>query len=242
MFNESKKNIFKNYNFDENIQNICLYEIEKILLSNNRSLKMYPEFNFFEPKVINDCLKEELDYSTQSQKTKMQNNYSSLTTEQKKAFGDTINATKTIKSKSKLFLINGFGGSGKTYFYNTLLPKILSEGKIAIAIASSGIASLLMEGGRTAHFKLKIPLKCNGQSTCDIKPDSNIGKLVRSAKLFIWDEAPMLDRNVYETVDRTFRDIMKQENPDAAKISYIWRRFSLNLTYYKTRKSVKNSF
>jgi hypothetical protein len=62
--------------------------------------------------------------------------------------------------KCKLFYINGFGGSGKTYFYNTLLPSNRKKGDIAIAMASSGIASLLLENGRTSHFKLKIPFKC----------------------------------------------------------------------------------
>jgi ATP-dependent DNA helicase PIF1 len=87
-------------------------------------------------------------------------------------------------------------------------------------MASSGIASLLLEGGRTAHFKLKIPLKCNRQTTCDIKSESNLAKLIQQSKLFIWDEAPMLDKYVYETVDRTFRDIMKEIDSKAATVPF----------------------
>ena len=105
--------------------------------------------------------------------------------------------------KVEIFFIDGFGGSGKTYFYNTILPAIISKGEIAIAIAlaSSGIASLLLEGGRTAHFILKIPLKCNKQSTYDIKHNTELGKLIQKAKIFVWNKAQMLDKYVYEAVD-----------------------------------------
>jgi type II secretory ATPase GspE/PulE/Tfp pilus assembly ATPase PilB-like protein len=49
------------------------------------------------------------------------------------------------------FFVNGPGGTGKTFLYNTLLSTVRSSGDIAVAVASSGIAALLMKGGRTAH-------------------------------------------------------------------------------------------
>jgi hypothetical protein len=47
------------------------------------------------------------------------------------------------------FFINGLGGAGKTFLYNTLLLIIRSKrgGITMIAVASSGIAALLLEGG-----------------------------------------------------------------------------------------------
>jgi hypothetical protein len=87
-------------------------------------------------------------------------------------------------------------------------------------MASSGIASLLLENGRTSHFKLKIPLKCTKYTTCDIKPNTQLGKLIQNAKIFIWDEAPMLDKYCFETVDRTFRDLMKNKEPKLAEIPF----------------------
>ena len=49
----------------------------------------------------------------------------------------------------------------------------------------------------------------------------------------------MADKHVYETVDRTFRDIMKQVNPALEKIHLvknynIWRRFSSNTRVHGT--------
>ena len=87
-------------------------------------------------------------------------------------------------------------------------------------MASSGIAALLLDNGRTAHFKLKIPLKCNEQTNCNININTDIAKLIQRAKVFICDQAPMLEKNVYETVDRTFRDIMKIIDSDLENIPF----------------------
>ena len=42
--------------------------------------------------------------------------------------------------------------------WRTLSAAFRSEGKIVLTVASSGIASLLLPGGRTAHSKFKIPV------------------------------------------------------------------------------------
>ena len=64
-------------------------------------------------------------------------------------------------AENKGFFVDGPGGTGKTFLYNTLLAKIRSRGEIALAMASSGIAALLLEGGRTVHSRLKVPITLN---------------------------------------------------------------------------------
>ena len=65
------------------------------------------------------------------------------------------------------FFVDGLGGSGKTFLYNTLLSSIRADNGIALAVASSGIAALLLEGGWTAHSRFKIPVNgINDLSTC----------------------------------------------------------------------------
>ena len=61
------------------------------------------------------------------------------------------------------------------------------RGKIALAVASSGIASLLLQGGRTAHSQFKIPLEPDATSTCNISRDSQLAKLIKATKLIIWE-------------------------------------------------------
>uniref|UniRef100_A0A6N2MZ70 ATP-dependent DNA helicase n=1 Tax=Salix viminalis TaxID=40686 RepID=A0A6N2MZ70_SALVM len=46
---------------------------------------------------------------------------------------------------------------------------IRSEGLIVLAVASSGITSLLLSGDRTAHSRFKIPLMVSEISSCEIK-------------------------------------------------------------------------
>ena len=85
-------------------------------------------------------------------------------------------------------------------------------------MASYGIALLLLNDGNTAHSSLKIPLNCNDTTVFAIKLQSKLAETLRNTELFIWDEAPTLSKNVYETVDRTFRDIMKVDIPFVGKL------------------------
>ncbi|GFW30752.1 ATP-dependent DNA helicase [Trichonephila clavipes] len=50
------------------------------------------------------------------------------------------------------------GDTGKTFLNSIILATIKSQNNIALAIVSSGIAATLLDGGRTAHSALKLPL------------------------------------------------------------------------------------
>ncbi|KAG4050281.1 hypothetical protein PC123_g14472 [Phytophthora cactorum] len=84
--------------------------------------------------------------------------------------------------------------------------------RIAIAVVSRDIASLLLMGGRTAHSTFKIPLKLNDTSTCSIYKPSHLKVLIQKASLFIWDEAPTTHRHAFEAVDRSLRDLMDNDD------------------------------
>jgi hypothetical protein len=49
-------------------------------------------------------------------------------------------------------LFIGYGGTGKMFLWNTLLNSIRGQGKIALAVASSRIAALLLPDGRTDYM------------------------------------------------------------------------------------------
>ena len=86
-------------------------------------------------------------------------------------------------------------------------------GKIALAVASSGIAAELLEGGRTAHSRFKIPIPINESSVCSISAQSNDAKLLRKTSLIIWDEIMMSHVHQVDCVDRSLQDIMKCDHP-----------------------------
>ena len=76
-----------------------------------------------------------------------------------------------------------------------------------IRSSSSGIAALLHTGGRTAHSKLKIPLKISATCYWDLKYQSIVAELIRRAEIILWDEAQMTHRHAFEALDRTLTDI-----------------------------------
>ena len=117
----------------------------------------------------------------------MQNN---LNMEQCIAFA-TINDA-FHRRKGGIFFLDGAAGTGKTYLYNLLLTQVRSRGKSAIAVASSGVAALLLPGGTTAHSRFKIPLQDPGSKTCGITKESALAASLRKAAIIVWDEAPML--------------------------------------------------
>ncbi|OAD67772.1 hypothetical protein PHYBLDRAFT_151300 [Phycomyces blakesleeanus NRRL 1555(-)] len=93
---------------------------------------------------------------------------------------------------SRLFFIDGLGETKKTFVFNALLCHVCRQGKIALAVATSGIAALLLVGERTAHScKLS-----NSQST-------------ETAELIIWDEASMISKDICNAVNHSMQDIMK---------------------------------
>jgi hypothetical protein len=85
-----------------------------------------------------------------------------------------------------------------------------SRGHIVLAVASSGVASLLLPGGRTAHSRFRIPLDLHEESRCAIARGTNLAELLCRASLIIWDEAPMAHRHCFD--DRTLRDILSVDD------------------------------
>ncbi|GKA71970.1 ATP-dependent DNA helicase PIF1-like protein [Tanacetum coccineum] len=85
---------------------------------------------------------------------------------------------------------------------------------IVLAVASSGIASLLLPGGRTAHSRFVIPLELMENSTCGIKQNTHLAELMQQVQLIIWDEAPMTQKYAFEALDKTLRDILGFKCPE----------------------------
>ncbi|KAG2797813.1 hypothetical protein PC112_g21619 [Phytophthora cactorum] len=137
-----------------------------------------------------------------------------LNDEQRSVYSTIINAVDNPTPGNTLFFIDGPGGTGKSTLLKHILEKVRLSGKIALAVASSGIASLLLVGGRTAHSTFKIPLRLNDTSTCSIYKQSHLKGLIQKASLVIWDEVPMTQRHAFGAVDRSLRGLM--DNDDEA--------------------------
>ena len=99
------------------------------------------------------------------------------------------------------------GGCGKTFVANTIVAAVCAQGKIALPAASSGITSLLMDGGHTAHSTFHIPIELNEASMCRIPRGSDLHQLLEQTDIIIWDEVPMQHKHVTDAVDHTLRDL-----------------------------------
>ena len=79
-----------------------------------------------------------------------------LNTEQCFAFNTILDALQ-IRS-AQVYFVEGTAGTGKTFLYQVLCHALPLQNKIVLCVASSGIAALLLPGGRTAHSCFKIPI------------------------------------------------------------------------------------
>ena len=140
--------------------------------------------------------------------------FQSLTPKQVEVYGNIM--TAVLSEVGGFFFLYGYGGTEKTFMWKTLSTAIRSKGLIALNVASSSIASLLLPGGKTTHSTLCIPLLINEESTCNIPQGSLRAKLLIKTKLIIWDEAPMINMLCFEALDRTLRDVMRAESEENA--------------------------
>lgn len=207
---------------DDQKKNYALLEIEKLLRNNGKSLKYFPPMPFPEGISLYDLqnwlLMDQLNYDKEALKLESEGLINNMTEEQRSAFDRIMDAVKN--NISKVFFLNGCGGTGKTYGWKALSSTIRAQGQIVLNVASSGIASLLLPGGRTAHSQFGIPLQVNDESTCNIKQGSPLSHLIRKTRLIIWDEAPMVQKQCFEAVDRTFRDLLRIDNPNSERLPF----------------------
>lgn len=194
---------------ESHIKNLALFEIEKLLNKNCSSLE---EFDMPLPSMdmMRDLkhrlIYEEISYDTNQQGELYEELYASLNAEQLAAYDKIMHSVN--KKEGKVFFVYGQGGTGKTHLWKALLSGMRAEGRIVLPVASSGIAALLLQGGRTAHSRFKIPIEIHDKSACNVSQQSQLAALLRRTELIIWDEAPMDHKFCFEALSRTLQDIL----------------------------------
>lgn len=75
---------------------------------------------------------------------------------------------------------------------NVLSYAVHSRGCMILNVSSSGIATLLFSGGRTAHSRSNVLIKPDEFSTCKIQLESDHTELISIAPLTICDITPIM--------------------------------------------------
>ncbi|CAF1036998.1 unnamed protein product [Brachionus calyciflorus] len=182
-----KKKIDSNRKYDEIIYSLCLKKINVHLYKNGKTLQSVElldclvddhDFDLHSNLLIKDVL----NFNITNLKKEFNDNIGKLNTDQIFAFNSIIKRLNNEQETGQIiFFIDGPGGTGKTFLYKTILAKVRSESSIALAVASSGIAALLLPGGRTAHSRFKIPISIQSTSTCHVSLQSNEAELFKKA-------------------------------------------------------------
>jgi len=201
---------------------LCLVEIDNFLRLNGKTLEDFdcmPKITSPAVEAFNNVLlANEMSYDCEEMLLKHYEYFSNLNQGQLHAYNQILDAV--CNSSGGMFFVDGYGGTGKTYLWNALSFRLRSEGRVVINVASSGIASLLLPGGRTAHSQFAIPLILVEDSCCLIEKEGKKAQLLTMASLIIWDEAPMINRLAFEAFDRTLRDIMNNVVDEALDIPF----------------------
>lgn len=200
----------------DDIYDYGLYLLQEVLRNEGRSLADWPSMP--RPRCDwanqreNTLITEQLNFDVNEQRRLWEERLPQLNTGQRLAYDDII--ASVDGQAGSLFFISGPGGTGKTFLYTVICNKLRSEGLIVLCVASSGIAALLLPGGRTPHSVFKIPIDgLDADSVCSISKNSLRADLLRRARVVIWDEVGAQHRHAIEAVDRTLQDIRDNEQP-----------------------------
>ena len=115
----------------------------------------------------NRLIEEEMHYDADDLLNESEASVSKLNDEQLHAFNCIVNVV--LSNSHGFFFVSGYGSTGKTFLWNSIVAHLRAQRKIILTVASSGVASLLLPGGRTTHSRFKIPCDLHDGAICDIK-------------------------------------------------------------------------
>lgn len=195
---------------DERALNGCLTLLQEVVTSiGGNSLDSYGLPQPIQPNNSNHEYEEATLYDREEMAAFVSNNIPRLNTEQRHIFDRVIRSVE--QQLGEIFFLDAPGGTGKTFLTGILLAEVRKQGKIALAVASSGIAATLLPGGKTAHTAFKIPIDLDSTETpvCGVSRNCDKAKVLQECSLIVWDESTMANKKAVEAVDRMLQDIRR---------------------------------
>jgi len=197
----------------DDIYDYGLWDLNRILVGMGKSLANFLPMSLpqqqWAHRIPNPLLQAE-QYNV--------NKMATLVDEQRAIFNpDQVVAFNAIlkfitNNQGHLFFIHATGSCGKIFLCNTIAAEVRRKGQIVLCVASSGIAALLLDEGRTSHSCFKISLSIHENSVAGLKHNSYIFPVLQQTKVIIWDEVPMQHKYDIDAVDQCIRDLLEVSN------------------------------
>ena len=132
---------------EQDVFDYGLHLIQCALMQSGKNLRHYPDMPLplqnWDDFIPNPLLQEQLTFDQEEMSNRVNQNYPHFNPEQKLAFDKVVDSAKN--NKGKIFFLHSAGGCGKTHVSNTIAAAICGDGDVALCVASSAIAALLLQ-------------------------------------------------------------------------------------------------
>ena len=147
----------------------------------------------------------------------VQDDRKALSDSQRNAYDSIMTAATAPSVSPRLFHISGKAGAGKTYLVNILLRHLRASKRIALATASTALASLLYDGGSTLHALAGLTIIKNFGDIVKsmLRPGGERDQLLCECDLLVIDEISSLSRGNLEAV----MDLLRAVNSKAVVLT-----------------------
>ena len=161
------------------------------------------DYGFPEAPVIDDPLNDIFNTTTQ---LRIWNEMKiGLSAEQLEIVQFCLNAMESKAGETKFVFINAPAGYGKTHLARAIAACLRGHGHSICCTATTALAAVLHEGGRTAHSAYGIPVDDSNHVECDERAQKSWKNRYDTGHL--WDEAPSCDKKNIEAVEEMFRGL-----------------------------------
>jgi len=177
---------------EDNVYDYGLWDLNRILVGIGKSLADFPLMLLpqqqWAHRIPNPLLQAE-QYDVDEMATLVDKQRAIFNLDQAAAFDAVLESV--TNNQGHLFFIHAAGGCGKTFLCNTIAAEVRRRGQVALCVASSGIAALLLDREKTSHSRFKIPLSIHKDSVAGLKHNSYMFPVLQQTKVIIWDKVSM---------------------------------------------------
>ncbi|GFV82386.1 ATP-dependent DNA helicase [Trichonephila clavipes] len=119
---------------------------------------------------ISHAYVETNSYNLEAERQEGERLMSMLNLEQRTIFDAVIRAIQDVDEGSpKAFCVNDFAWSGKSFLFNSIIYSVRGLGESVVPVAWTGISAVVLEGGRTALSRFKLPVPFLDNTSCAVR-------------------------------------------------------------------------